>query len=122
VGIAHPTGLHMSNSLSEQIIDLDYRIDGAHVNSPDATLWLEEITELLLADDTQTIDFLNSCNDKRVIYWTCPLFQDIALRFPSNRFSECLIFLINRYPENDELSINVKRALEINKVLMSDEG
>ena len=112
----------MSNSLSEQISDLVYRIDRAHVNSPDATFWLEEITELLLIDGTQTIDFLNSCNDKKVIYWICPLLQDIAMRFPSNRLSECLLSLIKRYPENNELPINVQRALEINKALISDEG
>lgn len=112
----------MSNSLSEQISDLAHRIDRTHVNSPDATLWLEEITELLLIDDTQTINFLNSCNDKKVFYWICPLFQDIAMRFPSNRLSECLLSLINRYPENSELPINVQRALEINKALISEEG
>ncbi len=110
----------MSSSLSEQISDLAYKIDKAHVNSPDATLWLEEINELLLVDDTQTIIFLNSCNDKKVIYWICPLFQDIAMRFPSNRLSECLLSLIKRYPENNELPINVQRALEIDKALTSD--
>ncbi|PSB44767.1 hypothetical protein [Chamaesiphon polymorphus] len=60
----------MPNNLSEQISDLVYKIDIAHVNSPSAILWLEKITELL---------------------------------------------------ENNELPINIQRALEMNKALMSDE-
>jgi hypothetical protein len=111
----------MSNNLSEQISDLVYKIDTAHVNYPDATLWLEEITELLLIDETETIDFLNNCNDRKVIYWICPLFQDIAIRYPSNKLSDCLLSLIKRYPENNELLINIQRALEINEALISDK-
>ena len=112
----------MTSNLSERVSNLVYKIDAAHVNSPDVILWLEEIKDLLLFDDKLTIDFLNNCSDRKILYWICPLFQDIAMRFLSNSLSECLLFLIKRYPENNELPINVQRALEINKAWMSDEA
>ncbi|UED78739.1 hypothetical protein FH508_0014895 [Lysinibacillus sp. CD3-6] len=70
-----------------------------HINDPAISeCWDRLVIEF--TNEFDTIEFLNSCSEEEV-YWISSVFDDLAYKFPSRKYLDCIKQLAKKYPEID---------------------
>ena len=71
-----------------------------HPNDPKVEEYWEELTEVLVRDESETIDFLNECSEED-ISWISEVFEDISEQLNSIVFIKALEKIEKKYPNLD---------------------
>lgn len=58
----------------------------------------DEITHLLSNNESETIEFLESCSEEQ-LFWISEVFEDVAHELQSKEYIKCLRKLDKKYPE-----------------------
>ncbi|HLP14077.1 MAG TPA: hypothetical protein VK177_19250 [Flavobacteriales bacterium] len=91
----------MSNyksTLSEKIAKIVFQVSRMHINDPNIPQCWDAITQLLIRDESETIDFLNSCDDEYTLGVVSASFADASFHLQSNHFIRCLEKLEQKFP------------------------
>jgi spore maturation protein CgeB len=112
----------MCDILIQQLSELVTKIESRHLNDPNVTDWIHGMIEIMLKNEKETIDFFNECSNDhaRIIYWTSPLFDDIAYEFHSSEMAYAMLALIPKYPEDEGLQNDVEIAVDIINTIQND--
>jgi hypothetical protein len=105
----------MNDELVERLNNIVNLIDKRHQNDPVVIELLDEMAELMMKNELETINFLEgqSIYHERIIRRINTYFDDIAIEFHSNSMAAAMTSLIDRYPNNEVLKYNVDIAIKI---------
>lgn len=95
--------------LKNKILELIKIVDSKHINDPSSDTEMDKITELLLENVDNTINFLNEANED-ILGWVCSDFEELSYKFQSKEFIECLKKLEEKYPK--KLTSEIQNAIE----------
>jgi hypothetical protein len=71
-----------------------------HPDDPRIMEKWNELTQIFVRDEEDTIVYLNNCNMEN-INWISEIFEDISEQLQSDRFIECIDQLSIKFPELD---------------------
>lgn len=71
-----------------------------HPDDPRIMEKWNELTQIFVRDEEDTIVYLNNCNMEN-INWISEIFEDISEQLQSDRFVECIEQLSIKFPELD---------------------
>lgn len=71
-----------------------------HPDDPRIMEKWNELTQIFVRDEEDTIVYLNNCNMEN-INWISEIFEDISEQLQSDRFIECIYQLSIKFPELD---------------------
>ncbi|WP_336638395.1 hypothetical protein [Lysinibacillus fusiformis] len=91
----------------KKLNDMVSKLDAMHPNDPAIeSCWPQIVDEF--NDEQDTIEYLNNCSEKE-IYWISSVFDDLAYKFPSETYVDCIKKLAKKFPEID-MEVEIKIA------------
>ena len=102
----------MNEILEQKINQIINRLDLMHPNDPDRIDRLDEIVNLLLENEVETIHFLKYCKDEKTIFNIAALLDRLPAKFSSQELLNVLESLIERFPDKETLICNVEIAID----------
>jgi len=91
----------------KKLADMVIRMDAMHPNDPAIeSCWQQMVDEF--NDEQDTINYLNSCSEKE-IYWISSVFDDLAYKFSSKTYVDCIKQLAKKFPKVD-MALEIKIA------------
>lgn len=89
----------VSHMINEQnVTDIIEEMRKLHINDPAIYKYWDQLI-LEFNDVNDTIRFLDGCTEEE-IGWLSSVFDDLAFKFQSKEYAECLKRLDEKYPDN----------------------
>lgn len=83
----------------EKVIEIVNEIDSLFMEDTRFPKYWGQLTQVLSENEQETIDFLDSCNEKNIIDNISSVFADISTNFQSQKFIKCLERLEIKFPD-----------------------
>jgi len=97
--------------MKEEIIKIIQKIEEKHLNDPSKSEDFKKITEILSKSSVETISCLNEL-DENSISWVSYSFEDLAYKFQSKEFIDCIKNLVVKFPNISYLKDDVQDAID----------
>ena len=104
---------HKSDNLLEsKINELITHIEKLHVNDPDTIDYYNTIKDLLLDNERETMNLLQTCENKNMISHVVAFLENVADKFPSQELLHILESLVKKYSSDKILIYNLDIAID----------
>ena len=102
----------MFKTLELKINKIIDQMELMHSNDPDRIDCLDEMVNLLLENEAETIHLLKECKDEKTILYIAALLDRLPAKFPNKKLLNALESLIERFADKETIIFNVKIAID----------
>jgi len=87
------------NKITIELTEIIKKIEALHPEDPRIYNYWDELTEVLSANEAETVCFLDHLNDKEIANHISSVFYDTACRLKSAKFITSIEKLVKRFPD-----------------------